>query len=381
MAAMHRGSRARPSTVREALRRSTAHLEITSALLGAVIEQMADGVFAETSTRSILLINQACCKLFEIESTPSALVGQPTRTVSAALAEVVGDAAFLDQAMDAPDRRTYERRLPNGVAVECSYMPVNLDAGSVTHVWQFHDVTERRESEAELHASRQRLRELTAHLETVREEERRSLAQTLHDEVGQTLTSVRLELAGAIDEIRKAAGAPSLGAIDRLQSAVGLVDVSLDSVRRVSTALRPPILDQFGVVSAVRWEAAVFEKRTGIRCRVHAVPQRIELPPAHVTVLYRILVEALTNVARHAHAGAVQIRLRKRNGVVLMDVRDNGRGITEHETANPRTMGLLGMRERALTLGGDVRVTGARGGGTSVLVILPLEREEAAASE
>ena len=231
---------------------------------------------------------------------------------------------------------------------------------------------DRASAETELEDSRRRLRELTAHLERVREEERRSLAQALHDEVGQTLTSVRLELAAAIDELRRSAGAPTLDFVDRLQAAVGLVDVSIDTIRRVSTALRPPMLDEFGLVPAVRWEAAVFEQRTKIRCRVQATPARIELPTSHVTVLYRILLEALTNVARHAHAGAVDIRLRRRARAVLMEVRDNGRGITRQQSANPRTMGLLGMRERALSIGGEMHVAAARGGGTAVSVVLPV---------
>lgn len=363
-----------------ALRQSAANLTGTAALLRAVLEQMQDAVLAETPDRTILFANAALCTLFNLAGSPCHLSGQRSPSVSPELAAITGELAALSREGAASaaraDRQIYERRLPSGVRAECCYTAVQIESGEV-HVWQFHDITDRRGFEEELQRSRQRLRELTAHLETVREEERRGLAQALHDEVGQTLTGIRLELARAIDEIRHADGAPTPDAIDRLQAAVGLLDLSLDAVRRVSTALRPPLLDQFGLVSAIKWEAAVFERRTGIRCRVRCVPPRIQVPPSHVTVFYRILLEALTNVARHAQAGAVDIRLRRRPGVAQMEVHDNGRGITDREATNPDTMGLLGMRERALTVGGDVRVTRAPGGGTSVLVILPLPSGEA----
>jgi signal transduction histidine kinase len=159
--------------------------------------------------------------------------------------------------------------------------------------------------------------------------------------------------------------------VDRLQAAAGLTDVSLASLRTLTTSLRPPILDHLGLVAAIRWEASLFNKRTGIRCHVRARPATLALNDAQTTALYRIILEALENITRHAGAGTAWIYLTRQRGVTLMEVRDNGRGITTAQVNNPRTMGLLGMRERALALGGEVRITTAPRRGTRLLVILP----------
>jgi signal transduction histidine kinase len=168
--------------------------------------------------------------------------------------------------------------------------------------------------------------------------------------------------------------------VDRLQAAAGLTDIGVASLRRLTTTLRPPILDHLGLVPAIRWEASLFSNRTGIRCHVRAKPAAIDLDEASVTALYRILLSALENIARHAAAGTAWISVSRQRGLTMMEVRDNGRGISDEQVNNPRTMGLLGMRERALALGGEVRITGTRGRGTRVLVILP-DRGTAAVRE
>ncbi len=219
--------------------------------------------------------------------------------------------------------------------------------------------------------SRRRLRELSAHSEQAREDERRALARTLHDELGQLFSSLRLELAAAIAEFRESAAPEMRPVVDRLQAAAGLTDIGVASLRQLTTSLRPPILDHLGLVPAIRWEASIFSKRTGLRCYVRARPADIVLEDPKVTMLYRTLLAALDNIARHAGAGTVWIHLTQRPGVTLMEVRDNGRGITDEEINSPRTMGLLGMRERALALGGELRVTRGRRNGTRLQVILP----------
>ena len=220
--------------------------------------------------------------------------------------------------------------------------------------------------------SRQRLRDLVAHEESVREEERRTVARMLHDELGQLLTSIKLELGGATELVRSRRAHYSAAVVDRLQSAGGLLDVSLATVQRVSARVRPAMLGPLGFAEALRYEALLFETRTKIRCRVSVSPPKLEIDPERASILYRILLEALTNVARHAAAGAVQISLKKDGGVVSMSVRDNGRGIASEQIENPRTMGLLGMRERALAVGGDVQITSGGGRGTVVMATMPL---------
>src|SRR5688500_7412954 len=174
-----------------------------------------------------------------------------------------------------------------------------------------------------LRLSRERLREISAHSERAREEERRRLARTLHDELGQLFSSIRLELGAAIAAFRESSAPEMRPVVDRLQAAAGLTDIGLASLRQLTTSLRPPILDQLGLLPAIRWEASIFSKRTGIRCHVRARPNSITFDDRQVTALYRILLAALDNVNRHAAAGAVWIHLTRQAGITLMEVRDN----------------------------------------------------------
>ena len=265
-----------------------------------------------------------------------------------------------------------------GRVLRRDYLPVRAGESLVGHVWRYLDVTSEVLAEQRWRASKDRLRELSAHAETAREEERRRLARTLHDELGQRMTSIRLELLSAVDLFRATVTPAQVGIVDRLQAAAGLVDVGIAMLRQLTTTLRPPVLDHLGLVEAIRWEARIFESRTRIRCRVTARPHDLKLDAQRSIALYRILLEALTNVTRHAEAGAVRIGIMRHRGVVLMKVEDNGRGITAEQIASPRTMGLLGMRERALVFGGDVRVAPAPRGGTRVLAILPVEADRRA---
>lgn len=215
------------------------------------------------------------------------------------------------------------------------------------------------------------LRELNGRLQMAREQERAHLARELHDELGQTLTSIKLELA------RTTAGLVKLGIdaqiIDRLQSLVGLVDLSTETVRRISTELRPPALDHLGLPAAVELEAAAVGRRTGIRCRVSIGREPIRLDQEQSTTIFRVFQEALMNVVRHAHASAVRVRLRQAARTFTLDVRDNGRGISKQELSSPQSIGLLGMRERAQLSGGRVEITGRPGRGTTLTVSMPLD--------
>lgn len=223
-----------------------------------------------------------------------------------------------------------------------------------------------------LKGSETRLREISAHAERVREEERRALARMLHDDVGQLFVSLRMEIAAAINVYRAAPASPPPELVDRLQAAAGLLDLGTTSLKQLSAALRPPILDHLGLVDAIRWEAATFAKRTGIRCRV-AAQRGLEVGDGVAATLYKILLEALTNVARHADAGAVSICIRANATTAFLHVRDNGRGITRQQIASLKTMGLLGMRERARAAWGELRIGRHRKGGTRLVAAVPLE--------
>lgn len=346
-----------------------------------IMANMNDAVLVESDSGRVVLANEAFCRLFLLDRPPQELTGMQADR----LTKQLNPAAVRLGKMKKKRCRSVgeEIRLTDGRVLELHYAPVARGGAAGLHLWQYRDITARKRFEAELHLSRQRLRNLAAHDEAAREEERRSTARVLHDELGQLLTSVKLEVAAAADMFREHPDEHALPVVDRLQSAAGLLDVCIKTVQRVSARLRPTSLPELCISDAIRWEALLFEQRSRIRCRFGVTPPKLEVDSERSAVLYRILLEALTNVARHADASAVQISLKKASGVVFLSVRDNGRGIAPEEVDNPATMGLLGMRERALGVGGDVRITRNARGGTTVMVILPLptERSSAAATE
>jgi two-component system, NarL family, sensor histidine kinase UhpB len=221
------------------------------------------------------------------------------------------------------------------------------------------------------HPETDALRSLSGRLEAAREGERSRLARELHDELGQVLTSTKLDLMWLCDHARQPGARPSLSLVNKLQSLAGLIELAIAAVQRITTELKPPALEHLGLTAALEWEATKFEARTGIRCRVESRLGTTTLNVARATTLFRIAQESLTNVARHAHAGAVRLSIRKAGKRVVLEVQDNGRGIAEGELRDPQSSGLLGMRERAHLLGGELRISGTPGRGTRVIVSIP----------
>jgi PAS domain S-box-containing protein len=230
------------------------------------------------------------------------------------------------------------------------------------------DVTERRRAEEELRRSREQLSDLSAHLEWVREEERARIAGEIHDELGQALTALRMDVSW----LRTHAGAPAERLLARMRDMEQLIDDTITRARRICSELRPGVLDDLGLEAAVEWQAQEFERRTGVRCQV-ASSLPAQGPDREVsTALFRILQESLTNVARHAHASSVRIELRQDGGRVLLDVRDDGQGAPAAGPVGRRSLGLLGMKERARRLGGTLAFTTAPGRGSCVQAAIPL---------
>jgi signal transduction histidine kinase len=184
------------------------------------------------------------------------------------------------------------------------------------------------------------------------------------DELGQALTAIKIDLSSLIR------GLPT-DKKQQSESILKLIDATIQSVRRISTELRPGILDDLGLVAAVEWAAQEFEARTGTKCRLDLPQDDIAIDRELATALFRILQETLTNVARHANATQVNIRLAKEDAVLTLEVRDNGKGISEEELSAGRSLGILGMRERALLLEGELAISGASGKGTPVRVRIP----------
>ena len=233
------------------------------------------------------------------------------------------------------------------------------------------DITERRRSRHELEHSRGQLRALSARLQEAREEERAAISRRVHDELGQALTALNWEIAWLKDRVTPAIQRQQPEFADKLSGMSGMVDTMMQTVRKVSAELRPPILDHFGLVAAIEWQASEFQARYRIVCEVLA-REKMDVPNRDVsTAVFRIFQEILTNIARHAGATKVRVQLNENPSGLALIVNDNGRGITEGQKTH--SLGILGMSERAHLFGGVVEITGLPGKGTTVTVLIPRE--------
>ena len=229
----------------------------------------------------------------------------------------------------------------------------------------------------QLETSRAQLLRLAHYERTAREEERSRLAREIHDELGQDLTGLKMDLAW----LQKHTGPTQKDLLQKFKAMSDLVDTTIQSVRRIATELRPGILDDLGLLAAMEWQLQEFEKRTGIRCRFISSLEQVALDADGTTVLFRILQETLTNVARHACATQVEVSLDQEQDTVSLRVQDNGRGIAESEVDGSKSYGLLGMRERVRLRSGDFTIQGTPGQGTTVVIRLPLNKGHVATQE
>ncbi len=236
--------------------------------------------------------------------------------------------------------------------------------GEPCHVAIISDITERKRTEKILRA-------LAAHLQTVREEERSNISREIHDDLGQLLTGLKMDISWILRHPD-----PDPAALKEKAQAMGrVIDQTVQTVRRISTELRPRILDDFGLVPALEWQAEEFSKKTGIACRFRANGRPRDLKPDLSIAVFRIFQETLTNVARHSGATRVEASLKQDAGGLVLKIRDNGRGISEKEALGSKSLGLVGMRERALIFDGTLSVEGKKGKGTTVILQLPIAVE------
>ena len=230
------------------------------------------------------------------------------------------------------------------------------------------EIAERRRAEEHLRNSEENLRALAGRLQSVREQESTRIAREIHDELGQALTGLKMDLTWVAKRL-----APEQKALAaKTESMFDLIDRTIQSVRKIATRLRPEVLDELGLGPAIEWQAREFQKRSGIRCKLTLPPPGLQLDRERATAAFRIFQELLTNVARHANATRIDVAMRVDNGVLVLEVEDNGKGIDDSATFSSKSLGILGMRERALPFGGEVQIESAREGGAWVKVSIPL---------
>lgn len=235
----------------------------------------------------------------------------------------------------------------------------------------FFDITAAKLAEVEREESRQQLRELAARNQIVREEERGRVAREIHDELGQALTSFRLDLAWMRNQLEAPPSEENTFLLkSKIASTEEMIGRTLQTVRRIITALRPPLLDDLGLCEALTWHARDFSKRVGIRCEADIAPVD-SIPETVGIAIFRVFQEALTNVARHARASRIRIRFRDTDDMLVLEVTDNGCGLPPNREEGKTSFGLLGMKERAWMVGGELAVESEPGVKTSVILKVP----------
>jgi PAS domain S-box-containing protein len=261
----------------------------------------------------------------------------------------------------------WEGRLKNGERwIDMRSLPHRNDEGTVLWTGIATDITQTKNTEAALRESRTQLAALSSHLEAVREDERERIARDIHDELGSILVRLKIEAALLASKL-----SPNLS--PKAHSIEKLLDQAMGTASRVARQLRPGILKEFGLSAAIECQAEDFGHSTGITCRAQC-DEGIELDADPSLALFRIVQEALTNVAKHAHASLVVVRLRSENGNIALEIRDNGRGIAERDMDKPKSFGLRGIRERVQSLNGSFHIATAEQGGAHLMLKVPVRR-------
>lgn len=256
-----------------------------------------------------------------------------------------------------------------------SIFPIYLEIARISfedgpvNVTFLTDITEHKLREEELRESREQMRSLAAKLESMREEERTLLSREIHDEFGQVLTGLKMDLAWMAKRLPRDEDV----LLEKADSMLKLLDESVKMIRKISTRLRPGILDDFGLLAAMEWQARELENRTGIHCRVHSSVRKIRLDKNALSSIFRIFQEALTNIARHSEATKVDVHLRQGRGRLVMEIIDDGRGLKKDDIKPHKSLGILGMQERVRLMKGTFIIEGVPGEGTRIRVSVPTE--------
>ena len=247
------------------------------------------------------------------------------------------------------------------------------EQGNATRIYgAVQDVTERKKAEESLNESYEEIRSLSEHLRTVREEERKYIAREIHDELGQYLTVLKMD----VGSINKKIHTTDEAVRRKLDGLTDMIDKIVHSVRRIASELRPSLLDDLGLAAAIGWHLEEFEKQSGMKTEFLETKEELDLPEPIKTHLFRILQESLTNIARHSQATEVKVDFARNNRELVLTISDNGIGFNPDTLNQKRTLGILGMKERATIIGGNYKIDSTPGKGTRITVIVPLPAKE-----
>lgn len=349
-------------------------LQKQRALLNELFEQAPQAVALMSLDRRVVRVNREFTRIFGYASEEIKGERLDELIVPAeARDEVQKMISQLAQGQRVDTEATRQRKDGSRMYVSITHVPVSLPGRQIEVYAIYRDITERQRAKETIRASTEQLRALSARLQSAREEEGTRIAREIHDELGSALSSLRWDLEDVDEVISELGEQPKLQALrKKINAMMRLTDTTVNTLRRISSELRPIPLDELGLTEAIEWQAMQFQERTGIGVNCDCSIENVDLNQEQATAVFRIFQEALTNILRHAQATRVDIQMSEEQGYFILIISDNGRGITENEKSNKSALGLLGMKERAQLIGGDVEVAGADGKGTVVSVRIPV---------
>jgi PAS domain S-box-containing protein len=346
------------------------NFEDQQALFVSIVNSSEDAIISQSLDGVITTWNKGAEKLFGYSSNEAIGKHIPMLLPADRLNE---DFEIIEKIKAGESVEHYEtervKKDGNRIFISLTVSPIKNTNGVIVGASKIAgDITQQKEAEEKLQHSYKSLRELASHLQNIREEERIKIARDVHDELGQRLTRLKMDFSWLI----KKHAVEDKMIEEKVNEMVRLIEETIISVRRISANLRPNILADLGLVSALQWHSAEVEKRFGIKVNFVSEFDEVEVPVATATGLFRIYQEALTNAVRHANAQRVNSTLRKINDEVILQIQDDGRGIDMNNDLKKKSFGLLGIKERAFVMGGKYELKSYPGEGTNIFVSVPV---------
>ncbi|MEO8751086.1 MAG: PAS domain-containing sensor histidine kinase [Casimicrobiaceae bacterium] len=345
--------------------------------LRGVLDSAMDAIVTVDANQHIVLFNDAAVTMFgcsreEALGAPlGRFIPERMRATHAEHVRRFGETDTASRRMGSLRIVTGQRRNGEEFPIDASISQIS-ELGTKFYTVILRDVTARMEAEAALKQSQAELQQQGAAADVAREQEKNRIARELHDELGQSLTMLQMDVAWCREKLPAVEDACAR----RLDRMSGLLSSTIAATRRIASDLRPLLLDDLGLLPATEWLVENFRQRTGIPCELAVSNPGMQLPGAHSTAVFRIVQEALTNITKHAQASHVEVAIDQHPAEIAVSIRDDGRGFSPQQPRKAGSFGLVGLRERAYLVGGQVTVTSSEGKGTSIEVWLPVPRHE-----
>ena len=358
-------------------RRAEANLEVADSArealskAAAIVESSDDAIIGKTLDGIITSWNKGAAGIYgysaeEVIGRPISILIPPDHADD--LPEILNKVKRGELIAHYETLRISKDETP--IYVSLSVSPIKDAGGTIVGAAAIaRDITARKQAEAQLRVTTEQLRALSARIQSAKEEEGSRIGREVHDELGSALTILRWDLESFDKAILETGDQSQLQVLrERIETMLRVIQTTIETVRRISSELRPSVLHDLGLWPAIEWQAQQFQDRTGLICQCNCAVTNLDLSGEQSTAVFRIFQEALTNILRHAQATMVNIHMNEDDGELILTISDNGRGITEDERSRSQSLGLLGMQERAHLTGGNIDITGVDGKGTVVTV-------------